>query len=85
MGILAGYEDQNDHATLRSDPMFKLVAGRLPDDDDLASQPTISRIENIVTASDLLRLEEWFINRFVESFDEPPTQLTLEIPGRQLV
>ena len=27
-GILAGYEDQNDHDTLRSDPVFKLVAGR---------------------------------------------------------
>src|ERR1700722_6884248 len=30
-GILAGYEDCNDHDTLRSDPVFKLVAGRLPD------------------------------------------------------
>src|SRR6516164_4275780 len=25
-GILAGYEDQNDHDTLRHDPVFKLVA-----------------------------------------------------------
>src|SRR5262249_46911776 len=39
-GILAGYEDQNDHDTLRSDPVFKLVADRSPDDPDLASQPT---------------------------------------------
>src|SRR5262249_37633254 len=38
-GILAGYADQNDHATLRADPVFKLVAGRSPEDDDLASQP----------------------------------------------
>ena len=29
-GILADYEDQNDHDTLRSDPAFKLVCGRLP-------------------------------------------------------
>ena len=27
-GILAGYEDQNDHDTLRSDPVFKLIANR---------------------------------------------------------
>jgi hypothetical protein len=27
-GILAGYEDQNDHDTLRHDPVFKLVADR---------------------------------------------------------
>jgi hypothetical protein len=44
-GILAGYADQNDHDTLRADPVFKLLADRSPDDDDLASQPTLSRFE----------------------------------------
>ena len=29
-GILAGYEDQNAHDTLRADPVFKLVADRSP-------------------------------------------------------
>jgi len=43
-GILAGYEDLNDHDVLRSDAVFKLLANRLPDDDDLASQPTILTI-----------------------------------------
>jgi len=42
-GILADYEDQNDHDTLRADPVFKLLADRLPEDRDLASQPTLSR------------------------------------------
>lgn len=78
-GILAGYEDQNDHDTLRSDGVFKLLAGRLPDDDDLASQPTLSRLENSVTAGDLLRLQDWFLEKFIESFDEPPRSLTLDI------
>lgn len=78
-GILAGYEDQNDHDTLRSDSVFKLVAGRQPEDLDLASQPTLSRLENAVTASDLLRLEEWFLQQFIRSFDEEPTELTLDI------
>jgi hypothetical protein len=31
-GILAGYEDQNDHDTLRADPVFKLLADRSPDE-----------------------------------------------------
>src|ERR1700682_2026007 len=31
-GILAGYEDQNDHDTLRTDPVFKLIADRSPQD-----------------------------------------------------
>ena len=44
-GILAGNEDQNDHDTLRSDPIFKMLVGKSPSDKDLASQPTISRLE----------------------------------------
>jgi hypothetical protein len=78
-GILAGYEDQNDHDTLRSDPVFKLVAGRSPDASDLASQPTLSRFENGVTAADLLREEAWCLERFIESFEQPPHSVTLDI------
>ena len=78
-GILAGYEDQNDHDALRSDPVFKLLAGRPPHADDLASQPTLSRFENSITPRSLLRLEDWFIERFVNSFDEPPHEITLDV------
>lgn len=78
-GILAGYEDQNDHDTLRSDPVFKLLAGRDMQQEDLASQPTISRLENSLTASDLLKMEKWFIEKFVESFASQPEQITLDI------
>ena len=78
-GIIAGYEDQNDHDALRSDAIFKLLADRSPEDDDLASQPTLSRFENSVTAKSLLRLEDLFIDRFVNSFDEPPLEVTLDI------
>jgi hypothetical protein len=78
-GIVAGYEDQNDHDALRSDAIFKMIADRLPDDEDLASQPTLSRFENAVTPGDLLQLEDWYIRRFVDSFDEPPTEITLDI------
>ena len=78
-GILAGYEDQNDHDALRSDAVFKLLANRLPDDDDLASQPTLSRFENAGSPRSLLRLEDWFIDRFVNSFREPPREVTLDI------
>src|SRR5947199_67503 len=52
-GILAGYEDQNDHDTLRADAIFKVIAGRDPDGDDLASQPTLSRFENSINSASL--------------------------------
>jgi hypothetical protein len=45
--VACGYEDQNDSDTLRSEPLLKLVLGSLPETGtDLASQPTISRLEN---------------------------------------
>lgn len=78
-GIIAGYEDQNDHDFLRSDPIFKLIADRSPSDRDLASQPTLSRFENAITAGNLLQMEEWFLDRFVESFSEAPERITLDM------
>ena len=44
--MLADYEDANDHQTLRHDPMFKLIGQRSIHDAPLASQPTLSRLEN---------------------------------------
>lgn len=44
--IASGYEDGNDATALRSDPAFKLAQGVLPSGPDLASQSTISRLEN---------------------------------------
>jgi Transposase DDE domain group 1 len=78
-GILADYEDQNDHDTLRSDPAFKLIADRLPGGPDLASQPTLSRFENAVSIPDLWRLRDVLMDLFIQSFDTPPHHLTLDI------
>jgi hypothetical protein len=78
-GILAGYEDQNDHDTLRADPAFKLVACRSPDDDDLARQPTLSRFENAISIKSLKRLCDVFINQFIASFETPPRHLTFDL------
>ena len=48
--IACGYEDQNDSDTLREDPLLKVACGSLPESgQDLASQPTISRMENAAT------------------------------------
>ena len=78
-GILADYEDQNDHDTLRTDPVFKLIAGRSPDENDLASQPTLSRFENAIDCPSLKRLRDVFIDQFIASFATPPRRLTFDI------
>jgi hypothetical protein len=78
-GILADYVDQNDHDTLRSDPVFKLIADRLPDGPDLASQPTLSRYENAIDIPSLYALREQFVDQFIASFVVPPRQLTFDL------
>jgi hypothetical protein len=78
-GILADYVDQNDHDTLRSDPVFKLIAERLPDGPDLASQPTLSRFENAIDIPSLKRLREQFVDQFIASFVVPPRRLTFDL------
>ena len=55
--LATGYEDRNDADRLRSDPVFKLLLDRSPaQDPDLASQPTLSRFENSVSAPELLKM-----------------------------
>jgi hypothetical protein len=76
-GILADYEDQNDHSTLRKDPVFKLIACRAPDDSDLASQSTLSRFENAIDI--INRQRDVFLDAFIASFESPPARLTLDI------
>jgi hypothetical protein len=78
-GILAGYEDQNDHDTLRADPVFKLISDRSPADHDLASQPTLSRFENAISIKSLKRLRDVFLDQFIASFDTPPRHLTFDL------
>jgi len=78
-GILADYADQNDHDLLRSDPVFKLVCDRSIHDDDLASQPTLSRFENAIGTGSFFCLRELLVDQFIASFDKPPQTLTLDI------
>jgi hypothetical protein len=56
--IACGYEDQDDADTLRHDPLLKLVCGRRPHEPHaaLASQPTLSRLENAVDRRACYRL-----------------------------
>jgi hypothetical protein len=78
-GILANYEDQDDHDTLRTDPIFKLLVGRSPDGPALASQPTLSRFENFVDIPSLKRLRQVFVDQFIASFATAPRHLVFDL------
>ena len=77
--IAAGYEDGNDADTLRRDPMFKLALDRLPSDDELCSQSTISRLENLPDVRALLRLGRALIEQYCASFRQVPKRIILDV------
>jgi hypothetical protein len=77
--IAAGYEDCNDCNDLSEDMIFKLCAGRLPQNgNDLASQPTMSRLENAVTRTDLFRLGKLLVDTFINSYSNVPSVIILD-------
>jgi DDE family transposase len=77
--IAAGYEDGNDAAVLRHDPMFKLAMGRLPTGSPLCSQSTISRLENRPDKRTLLRMGYGLIDLYCASFRQVPGRIVLDI------
>jgi hypothetical protein len=78
--IAAGYEDADDCDDLRADPIIKMCAGRSPEtDDDLASQPTMSRFENSITRTYLYRLARVFVDNFIASYDNEPNIIVLDV------
>lgn len=77
--IAAGYEDGNDADALRRDPMFKLALDRLPSDEELCSQSTISRLENLPDIRALLRLGRALIDQYCASFRQVPKRIVLDI------
>lgn len=80
--ITCGYEDQNDADTLRSDPLLKVVCGRLPDRDvDLASQPTFSRLENALDRRAAEAMAEALVAIYLQERgrDGPPPRVLLDL------
>jgi hypothetical protein len=86
--IALGYEDGNDHQTLRDDPVLQLVTrprdtfgaidGGIDPDRPLASPPTLCRLENRVTRQTNAALAAELVEAFIRSFPEPPAELVLD-------
>src|SRR5256714_9744435 len=77
--IAAGYEDANDADTLRANPMFKLALDRLPSGEELCSQSTISRVENLPDLRALLRLGRALVEQYCGSLRAVPKRIVLDI------
>jgi hypothetical protein len=78
-GIALGYEDLNDHQTLRHDPLLQIVTERgVQADAPLAAPPTLCRLENRVDRASLVRMAQVFVETFIASHATPPTELILD-------
>ena len=82
--ISCGYIDQNDATSLRVDPLLKLVCGRLPESGaDLASQPTLSRLENAVDRHAVEALAAVVVALYIRERGRQgaPTRIVLDVDG----
>ena len=87
-GLALGYEDLNDHSTLRKDPAIQTAVDQ---DQDLASTSTLCRFENWISPTALRDISRILIDVFIESFAKAPQELILDfdttddaVHGKQL-
>ena len=83
LAVAAGYEDLNDHQTLRNDTLLQALTDRTlkarqAEGDPLSSPPTLCRLENRITRADLVRMAKVLVEAFIASHNEPPTELVLD-------
>lgn len=74
-GLALGYEDLNDHDTLRRDLAWQTALER---DDALASSPTLCRLEARASRQAALAFHEVLFAQFIASFATPPVELILD-------
>ena len=69
LALALGYEDLNDHHTLRTDTALQTAVGR---DSNLGSSSTLCRFENRADADTLWQVSACLVDVFIESFKKPP-------------
>jgi len=75
IGLAGGYEDLNDHDSLRHDLLVQTAVNR---DVPLASSPTLCRMENKANRQVAVDLHKVLVEQFIASFDKPPEELVLD-------
>jgi hypothetical protein len=79
--LCCGYEDLNDHAALRNDPLMQTAVGKA---DELGSSPTLCRLEKRATRADIVALNRVLIEQFIASQGSCPGELVLDIDASDI-
>ena len=77
-GLCCGYEDLNDHETLRHDLGFQTAVGT---DEELASDSTLCRLENRQSRQVAWNLNKVLVDQFIASYVIPPQEIVLDFDG----
>lgn len=81
--IACGYEDGNDHHTLRDDPLFQLCAAK--PGKRLASPATLSRFENkAIGRRELLEMQGVFVQTFLNAHKRAPKEIVLDFDSSDI-
>jgi hypothetical protein len=75
-GLCCGWEDVSDHNVLRRDLALQTAVGRA---DELASAPTLSRLESAATRAHTAALHGVLLDQFIASRTDAPEELILDI------
>mgnify|MGYP002144391997 CR=1 FL=1 len=73
--VFSGWEDLNDHGALRCDVAVQTAVGV---DHEIASAPTLCRLEKWADRATAWRLHEVLVNQFIASFESAPEELVLD-------
>lgn len=74
-GLALGYEDLNDHDTLRKDLAWQSAVER---GEELASSPTLCRLENRADRQTAVAMSRVLVEQFIKSFKTAPSELILD-------
>ena len=74
-GLALGWEDLNDHGALRGDVAMQTAVGV---ERDMASAPTLCRLEKWADRATAWRLHEVLLHQFIASFESAPEELVLD-------
>lgn len=80
-GLCCGYEDLNDHAALRQDPLMQTAVGT---GEDLGSSPTLCRMEGRANRADVVALNRVLVDQFIASHAVPPSELVLDVDASDI-
>ncbi len=83
--ILSGLCDGIDSNFYRVDPILKMLLGWAPQGQQhAASQPTVSRLENMVVQEDISRSLGYLLDFYILKHTTPPKKIELDIDGSAL-